>query len=561
MLNRPDIPHLREKFNQIDKSNKAALREWFTSQPYYTTNDFAQIADVSTKAIRRYKKSVGLGEPNKKQISKHHNPPPIREIIEIPPNWRTNAEWLQSTVKKYNKVYVARVLNVSRIRLITILKKLNIFEKANLKDIVKSTNPYCTYEWCYHQYIILGNTAAQCARLAGINRQTFADWLNRFSIPARQDPYIPPNKNNLQKLVYLWCRKLYHQLENLDIVSKVYPREGYIHVRYHSFCWDNYYFGETLQKVKQPWTYYHINERNAIIKNIPKIYNEYEPDIATGEKYDAHIAINRREIRKSSLIERRIAAHQFTKMLISRNWIQPKFPPHIIKTDMENVRNANLEKYETTEGFTCITNNATPIGQKTMLHYFDSSTLWTTVRSARKIIRYVNYLMDRPRTKFNYTNLLLLVSNNTINVTNRYDRIKIQSVPVYLAIFKKLNITGTVMDIKVGMGNRAIACAGLGLTYTTPDKSIEFALGNGLCEATNLIYEPYVGQNVDVIIYDEGFTRPIFDNVKPYIGKCKRLLVFVPSSCKTEMMQYKPKKMIKVRTRLLPNQYDYIMIW
>jgi hypothetical protein len=175
------------------------------------------------------------------------------------------------------------------------------------------------------------------------------------------------------------------------------------------------------------------------------------------------------------------------------------------------------------------------------------------------VVRFLNTLEQRT-VKFNLFNLLLTVAANEGGVI----RGPIPNIPdpvVYAAIFRRLKLQGTILDVKVGLGNRAVAAAVSGLRYTTADPMFSFALERGFPFFTGLEYDPYDGQQVDVAIYDEGFRAPNMELVLPYLKKAKKLLVFCPSTHAHEVRKYKPQTAIRIRTRFFRKTPDYLFVW
>jgi hypothetical protein len=550
-----DLLELRAAFTKIDKKDPAALRYWFESHPHLTTNDHAQIADSSSKYIRTLKKRAGL-TGTRNTIPPRPLTLPVLVNIQVPENWRTDKAWLQKAIQLYSVNQLAKATGKHRRSLDKILKDYQLKPKT-LKESSQSKNKCCSHEWCHRHYVILGYSQDRCAKLAGIRQQTFADWLNRFKIPIRDCSQTRRGR----RTITFWERRLIHDLRKQPVVRRIHPQEGYIHVRYRDYFWENYHPGPRKANLRRPYTYFQISPQTARIDKVPIVYPEYGMDIDGRALFPAHIAINRLDFGQASLMEKRLALHEFARQIVTRGWVWPKYPEDILAEDFDRVKNFNMAKYLENGGFTAIPIlGASPPGRQLMMHYFDTSQFWDILRHPKLVVKFLNQLAERT-VKFNFFNLILTVAANERQVVVRHRAPRLHDPVVYHAIFKRLGLTGTVLDLNVGFGNRALACAAAGLNYTTPDPTINGALDRGLADFTGLRYEPYTGQKVDTLIYDEGWRIPQMDKVMPYLGVAKKMLVFAPHSYRTEMLKYNPRSAIRLRTRIYGKTPDLVFVW
>lgn len=552
-MKRTDLDELRAAFSRVNLDNVDSLKCWFSSHPHLTTNEHAQIARKSAHYIRRLKKKAGIHGKQAK-----HRPRPFilpKTInIDVPENWNSK-EWLSKAVQIYSINQIAKAVHRTRRIIKKHLRRHSIKWEDNLQDACRSDNPCCTHAWCYQHYIELNLSQEKCAELAGIAQQTFAGWLNRFEIPVRDGAHA----RNGKKVVQSWERELVYKLKQQPVVKRVYVREGYIHVRFRNFFWENYY-QRLPKKPRRPYTYFSVTKDNYQLNKVPLVYPEYGVDIEGKPCFPAHIAISRTDLKAASLVERRLALHEYTRQIISRGWIWPSFPYDVLEADFERVKSFNMAKYLENGGFTAFPRSVrVPPGRKVMMHFFDLSAYWKILRSPMKVVKFLNILIDS-QVQFNLFNLLLTVAAND-KVLPSTQSIILPDPVVYHAIFKRLGLKGTLLDVNVGFGNRAIACAAAGLTYTTPDPAFEGVIERGFLEFSGLDYIPYSGQKVDIVLYDEGFRPPIMDKVIPYLNKTTKLLVFAPPSHKEEVLKYKPTTAIRVRTRFFNKTPGYLFVW
>ncbi len=540
----------------LDPKDIAGLQRFFQTYGHLSTNDQAQIANVSTKTIGRLRRKAGIGpKPTTARPPRKRTNTPSLPTVTAPPNWRHDLVWLKKMVQVYNVCQLARIVGLSRSTLSPILKRHKIKCKT-LKEATRSKNKCCTHAWCYEHYIIHGLSQQKCADLAGIRQQTFSGWLNRFKIPVRDNEQAHTGR----KGITLWEKDLIAKLRQQDVVRRVFVRDGYIHVRYKNYFWENYYT-RAIPHPKRPYTYFQITRDNSQIKKVPLVYPEYGVDLEGKPLHPAHICLSRADLDTASMVEKRLAIHEYARQITSRGWVWPSYPETTLQEDFARVENFDPAKYLENGGFTAIPKGLTsPPGRKLMMHFFDFSQFWNILSRPKMVVRFLNTL-ERRTVKFNLFNLLLTVAANEDLVIRRQSAPNIPDPVVYAAIFRRLKLQGTMLDINVGLGNRAVAAAVSGLKYTTADPSFNFALERGFQHFTGLEYTPYDGQQVDVALYDEGFRIPDMQKVLPYLNSAKKLMVFCPHTHAQEVLKYKPQTAIRLRTRLYQKTPNYLFVW
>lgn len=446
-----------------DGKDLVKLKKWLEDTAHLSTNDQAQLANVSSKTIRRWRKKASIpGKPTKptpryKQI-------PDLPIVDVPEDWRNDIPWMTKIVSVYNISTLARLVNRHITTVEDIVKKRGIKTKS-LKEAMLSRNKCCTHEWCFRHYVTLGLGQTKCAKLAGIAVQTFSDWLNRFKIPVRDQEQT----HNKRKKITLWEKEFIARLRQNPTVRRVYVRDGYIHVRYMNFFWENY-STRPITWTKRPYTYFAINEKNTRLINIPIVHNEYGTALDGTAAHPTHIALSRADLATASMAETRVAIHEYARQIISRGWIPPTFPYEVLQADFDRIMNLNTTKYLKNGGYTSMSRNGAP-GRRVMIQFFDFSAYWTILKSPKAVVRYLNFLQNKT-SKFNWYNLLMAISINSGSILPHKKVIKFPDPAVYAAIFKNLDLKGTLLDVNVGLGNRAVAAATTGLRYTTDRKSV-----------------------------------------------------------------------------------------
>lgn len=539
----------------LNPKDAVGLQRFFQTHAHLSTNDQAQIADVSSRTIRRLRKRAGV-----KGMDTKARPPTRRKLPSIPTgtvpdNWREDGKWLAKMIQVYNVSQLAKMVERNRNVIKVVLKRHGIKTKT-LKEATRSKNPCCNHAWCHKNYVQLGYSQQKCANLAGIGQLAFSDWLNRFKIPVRDNEQAHTGR----KGITIWEKDLIARLRQQKTVRRVYVRDGYIHVRYMNYFWENYYT-RAVAHTKRPYTYFRIGTDNTRLQKIPAVYPEYGVGLDGEALFPAHISLSRQDLKAASLIETRLAIHEYARQIISRGWIQPLFPEMVLKEDLDRVAKFDLSKYLENGGFTAFPKlgMSSPPGRRVMMNFFDFSPFWEILSRPRLVVRFLNTLARR-KVKFNFFNFLLTVAANEDAVIRKAS-VQIPDPVVYAAIFKKLKLEGTLLDVSVGMGNRAVAAAVSGLRYTTPDPAFDEAISRGFLEFTGLEFDPYIEQKVDVVLYDEGFKPPDMKRVLPFLDLAKKLLVFCPHTHAQEVLKYKPKTAIRVRTKLFRKTPDYIFVW
>lgn len=547
-----DIQELRIEFARLDKKDPEAVRKWFESKPHLTANDHCQVANKSLNYIRKLRRFAGIRAKLPKVLPKSKAKKGVSSLV-APENWRNDPEWLRK-VSSYPVLQIAKACGVDRSTI------YNRFKKHGIKSTFssKSKNKCCTKAWCYRHYVELNWSQGKCAKAAGICKQAFSNWLNRFKIPVRtqKEHY---KHNNIQ----LWTRKLVQDLGKQSTVRKVYLKQDRIHVRFKDFFWESYY---PFRVGRLPVLGYAINKRNSRINKVPKVIPQYESDFETLRDNDgiirtAHIMIDRKQFMKATFIEQRLAVHEFCRQIVMREWIWPEYPEHILESELETLRCYQKSKYIKGDMYTIY--GVPTLGRRLGEHFFDVSDYSLAFKSPRTVIKIVNKLASRKDTPFDFHNFLRLFSAGYGITTQRvYPRFRFTDPAVYATLFAKLGVKGSILDISPDLGNKAIASAITGLEYyTVPDTRFQKALDKGFADFVGLKYHKWNNDKVDVLVYDNDWGIPDINMINKYSKYSKRMMVFVPKGLKDDLQaKLKPSSIIKIRTVWL-QQPDYIFIW
>jgi len=553
-MERPDLEQFRAEFKKVNRQDPQALRDWFKANAHFTTNDLAQIANCSIIYLNKLKRVAGISKkPNNK-------PPrykvPAKSPITLPDNW-DNPEWLQKALDHYSVDAIAKATSCTRWFIRKRIKKWGLKVRSAM-EACRSSNPKCTYAWCYNHYITQRMSQKQCAELAGVTIRAFSGWLNRFKIPVRSTKVIIKD---------LRIKEFAHKLKQIPIVNKVFIRESHVHVRFKNFFWESYYFdnrGLRQNGERLPFSYV-VNYDDIVINKVPEVLPEYEYDMAeTTSPYAMHLIVSRQELNKATFIERRLALHEFVRQIISMTWEPTKYPESVLLDDKANLMEYDPSTYRVDGGYT-VFQKKQGHGKKIITHFFELNEHKMVLRSPR-FATILASIMLKKRMPFNTTSLIRIIQSrltaNSSAIINQYISVSIPDPVVYAVLLEDLRVRGTVFDLTPGFGNRAMACAMLGLKYTTiPTERFSKAMQNGFGEFIGLDYEEYHGQKVDFLIYDENFGVPDMEKVQPYLGIAKQLLVFSPRSEVPTLMELQPTAVINVKTKWLKKEPNHFFLW
>ena len=556
-----EIQRLRKLFNQIDHKDPQQLKQWFDQYSYLSTNDHAQIADRSAYYIRKLKKLAGIQHKMPANIPP---PPKHRRVntIQAPENW-DNPEWLSKAINIYSIKAIAEACRTTRI---TIRKRIKQYQLKKIPRPI-SKNKCCTWDWCNTHYTQLGWSQAKCAQKAGIGQQAFASWLNYYKIPVRNKRETTKSHHQVQ----LWVRKLFDQLSKQPIVNKVFLRHDHIHVRFKNYFWETYYVLNWPEGKRRPQLSYIVDSEQAKIENVPQVLAEYE-DESFEPAYDhrgiitkPHIIINRTQFRQASLIEQRLAVHEYCRQITQRGWIWPEHPENILHAEYEKMLQFKESKYITNGVFSIFANNGMKPapGRRIIEHFFDISEFADTFRSPRLVMKMLNELANRDDLKFNTHNLLRIFSCEEARLPGNHKLFRMFDPVAYSVIFNRLGVKGSIFDVSPGYGNRAIAAAINGLKYyTIPDDRFNKALAKGFTHFCALDYTAWDGDQVDLLIYDNNFDTPDMSIIEDYMSYAKRMIIFVPNRLKIEYQaKYRPESVIQLKTKWFQKMPDYLFLW
>jgi transposase-like protein len=176
-----DIAELREKFVAVDRTDLESLRQWFNEHSYLTSNNICQIAGISLKTLRRWRRAIGQAGPKRLPPRRRKQPP--RPLPTPPPDWRAGT-WLEDQYQRYSVRDIARVIGRSYTFTRRLLRRRGVVLRP-LREAIRSKNPCCTRAWLDQHYTVAGLSLTRCARLAGVSSSTMTSWLLQFDFMVR----------------------------------------------------------------------------------------------------------------------------------------------------------------------------------------------------------------------------------------------------------------------------------------------------------------------------------------------------------------------------------------
>lgn len=548
-----DIEELRQQFTKIDVNDPVSIQKWFAEHPYLTTADHARVSGRSNYWVRKLKRLAHIKGRTPANLPKSTK----RKIVDslIPPDDWDDPTWLRQVARRYPVSSIARVTGVSRR---TIRRRLNQYNIQSLgKKAQDPKNPCFSHAWCYEHYVVRQWTQAQCAKAAGICQQAFSNWLNRLGIPVRSSVETARGANETR----IWVRKAIHNLENQEIVRRVYLRSDHIHVRFMNFFWESYYIEKPKRKRRIPHSF-SLTKTEAKLDKIPAPYLEYESSIDGSEFYPAHITLRKKDWQKASFLERRLALQNFAWVINRRGWIWPKYPDHVIEADLARLQSGNQIKFMNKGVFIAHPNygKRETAGFKIIEHFFGMTELWDDVfKSPKRTMRMLNILSNK-NLQINMHNIIKIACYyNNLSTS----RVKVYDPGVFSWIFRRFGIRGTVLDLHPNNGHHALACAMAGLKYMTlPNEKFKRAIDNGFADFIGLDYEPYDGRKVDLVLSNKDFSDTDIESAMEYADKAKNIIHFVNRRQKASVQAtHKPSKIIQIKTSIYRAMPDYLFVF
>jgi hypothetical protein len=469
----------------------------------------------------------------------------------VPENWATE-EWLSKASRRFLVSEIAKAVGISPWTIRFYYRKFKI--KSPGVRVRQLRNPYFSHAWCYEHYVVKGWSHAQCAKVAGICKQTFSNWLVALGIPVRTWDMTCKKYDIME----MWVTETVEKLKRLECVRTVHLRNDHIHVRYKNFFWESYFFrGRTLLDSKVPYSY-SLDSKEARLESVPEVKFQYDFDLMSCE-YPGHLIINAKQFKSASFLEQRVAIHDFAWQICRRGFVWPKHPINVLENDLEEIskRNKYLYKGSLLKVPRTYKRLGSP-GFKVIEHFFGFREMWDGfVSSPKKCVGTINELV-KSKVDINTHNLLRFMMR-------RYRTPIFElGVGMYVELFKKANLKGTVLDIRPGFGFRALACACLGLKYrvlkTEHSLAFEKAINEGFADFIGLDFEWYKGQQANILMCDDDLKGCDFDIVRPHIEPGRTVVYYAKDRFEFEKAGAQPLSAIPVAHSEVATDAGYFFV-
>ena len=534
MIEDLELLKLQKLFSRVDKKDPASLRQWFDTYPHLSVNDHALIMQKCTKIVREYRIRSGIKGKAPTTTKRTKEIPFV--IGDVPENWR-NKEWLQENISKYGIMVVSRSVKLSHVSMLKIMHRLGIKGRGN-----KSRNPNCTRAWCHRHYVELQLTETQCAKLAGITRARFADWLVKFQIPTR-----PKNIEQKCKIqLRFFFKVLINKLKTDPNIRDMRIGKTHLWIKHKDGLVSQYRFSKMSQ---DDWQY----------NRLPPIINQYDNNLI--QEQGIHLAINRKQLMRCTIIERDIVLHKYNRIIASRGWIRPELPVEELNKDRYRLNREKEANYIKNGCFTLLHNNCP--GRRILTHFFDMSHVYNQVlKRPKRLYKILYKLYQSKNNPFDLYNVIRMVTR----LNYKDYKFKMPNTTFYRFILNRLNITGKVLDLHVGTGSRSLACALNGLHYMHLNDSVfNKAVELGYADYIKLSHSNFEGY-ADLVIADIDLTgdkcEEMILQAMGYANIAKRIIAYVPKELKDDLYaKYRPSSLMKLITHPVDREPNYLFIW
>ena len=520
------------------------IRQWFNKYNYYKLTDIARALRINMSHLYRLRKQCGLVIPGPKRI---HKIKTYEKLESIPEDWK-NGEWLLPAIEKYGTKQVAEKAGVTAKTVYITLHKLG-------RRVITEKHSCDNVDWLHEHYYAKRLNIVQMSKLAGVSEGTIKQWLIKYGIDRRFTYRYP---------MPMWFREFSHQLLNNPLVTKIVFRNAHIRVSYKSHIVEKYFFAGQIRVRRKSFFIRAIDTKQSGARGIVYTYGEG----MLGERpYPMHIKINR-DFKDMNTIEKRLTIHSFLAAITTRKWEQMRHPPDVIASDLERCKTVDLDRYYIKGAFHAYAYHVCkePAGQYLAEHFFKFTFgpyICCLKYSNARYFSLMRFLKKRKKKEVNFRNFLRFICTDykTKLLYGRRFRFY-RDFGALLAILKKLNISGTILDLSPGYGYNALSAAMGGYIYKYPKgHKIEEMLKNGFADYVGLKHSAYDGGEVDALVFFNHYL-PDMSIIKKYYNVAKRIIVYVPGSQKDMVVtKYKPEYLIRYNRTVNREESDFLAIW
>lgn len=301
---------------------------------------------------------------------------------------------------------------------------------------------------------------------------------------------------------------------------------------------------------------YYITSDMAKIGEQIQIYDDQKIDPLEPSSY--HKAINRKQFRVGSFIDRRLAIQRmFLEVLRTKD--QPdRYPEDVVRQSYHILTKHSLNGFIVNGGvhfYARLSRQATLAWRRLIEHFFNPSEHLTK-----------NLLWCGANIVYNQVYAPITVAQIRWKAAKQA-MLGIHNPLAYAALLQRLQIERSVIDLNPGFGHKAIACALLGLRYITPACPVMTrAVELGIQDAIGLDYQVLDDQKTELLISDDNFHQFVIPTDRELLHRAKKMLAFAPGADKIALThKFKPTSIIKIfcKPKLVAGKIstDFVMVW
>lgn len=325
----------------------------------------------------------------------------------------------------------------------------------------------------------------------------------------------------------IWVNDLVNKLVGSGKVQSYRVWPDRLAVRYTNSTIERYW----LLPTEPPTRYIRLNRSDAVLKSVPPVLSVFEPDLFTGEQPYRYYSIPQKAYEAATQIERTLALLELTDRTVATGY-QGRLPARFLERDMERALAYDIDQQERAGDIVFRAKSFRRCGDIIAHHFMslgrdDPPTgrfpYGSKLCSPRFVYRAFRRL-ERTGCKLTSRNLMALLSADYRTGPHVY------FFGGYAALFRRLGVAGSVLDLHPDTGAKALACARLGLRYLTlHDRYFDAALHDGYEGVTRLDHDWLRdGERADWVVSDSnmsGDAQTNFGAAAPYLGRASRLIV------------------------------------
>lgn len=527
------------------KKDLDKLKDFYNKYNYLRNTEIARIVQLNLSSIYRQRQKCGLVVAGTKRINKTKS---YETICDLPVDWK-KPEWLIPAVDKYGVRQIANKAGIHIRYVYTILNKCGW-------GVVSIQHECDNYDWLYYHYIKRNWTLIRMAKKADVSLSTMRQWLidHGFYEKGYAGVYIP-----------IWVKELKYRLEQHPVVRRVKIRRKYLKVSFYSDIVERFYwYGQRPDAIKC----FFVKPDMLDFSKAKTFIYEYGVGLDGEIPHPAHIKIDK-NMKGMNNIEKRLTIHSFLAEITKRKYVHMTHPLEVLQADLERCRACNPDHYFADKTLYAVSFklNREAAGHLIAEHFFSFSFgpyICCKKYSHQRFLSFRRFTKLKKRLPWSFRHLMRFIcfDYKTKYLYGRKIRFYKDFGSVF-TIFKKFNITGSVLDVSPGYGYNALSAAIAGIEYKyLPKNKIKRTLNNGFANFVGLKHSEYDGESDVDLLLCHSYNVPDMELVKKYYTKAKRIIVFVPGYIKDDFVsKYKPEYLITYKRNHTPNKPDFLAIW